>query len=250
MRYEDPNELIDYHVDALFALKAIRRESANELRQLIDDFNNHIRSLQSLELQIDNWDPMLIRVFVEKLDARTKEKWEKRVSELGEKPFRVCKPFWSSDTNFSLKLADRARPPHRRLINSARQDRTDPPSRCILMRAGAHSALRIIYYHSARALRALRLTVASRRCKSYASVLIAFSRDTPPRPAHAARAARAAQDITQCYTPSQASHHGPTERRKKPRPLQPIVPIQILLRTCPAWLLERFHRSMCFYLPR
>ena len=56
VRYEDPNELIDYYVDALFALRVIRRESANVLRELIDDFNN-IRSLKSLKLQVDNWDP-------------------------------------------------------------------------------------------------------------------------------------------------------------------------------------------------
>ena len=56
VRYEDPNELIDYYVDAPFALRVIRRESANVLRELIDDFNN-IRSLKSLKLQVDNWDP-------------------------------------------------------------------------------------------------------------------------------------------------------------------------------------------------
>ena len=81
--WEDTNELIDYHVDALFSLRAIRKESADEVRELMDDFNNHIRSLQSLEEPVNKWDPILIRIFVEKLDARTREEWEKRVSKLG-----------------------------------------------------------------------------------------------------------------------------------------------------------------------
>ena len=111
------------------------------------------------------------------------------------------------------------------------------------MRVSAHSALRIIYYHSARVLRNLRLTVAARPWRSYASVSIVFSRDIPPRLVHAARATRTVQDITHCYIPNQAADQEPTKQWKKPRPLQSIIPIQLFLRACHAWLLEHVFLS-------
>ena len=164
VRYEDPNELIDYYVNALFSLRAIRRESANKLRELIDDFDNHIRSLQSLEEPVDRWDTILIRLFVEKLDTRTKKEWEKRVSELGRrKTLSDLQAFLEQRYKY---LAKTGRPSQAALSTSNRfnaVDSTGPPSLCMLMRASAHSALRIIYYHSARVLRDFRLTVASRR---------------------------------------------------------------------------------------
>ena len=82
-RYQDTDGLIDYYVGALFSIRMIRKDSADELRELIDDFNNHLRSLKSLEEPVDRWDTLLVHILVEKLDARTREEWERRVSELG-----------------------------------------------------------------------------------------------------------------------------------------------------------------------
>ena len=93
-RYEVTNELIDYHVDALFSLSGIRKDSSDKLRQLIDDFNNHLRSLISLEEPVDRWDTILVQVLIGKLDTRTIEEWKKRVYGLDrEKPFPTCKRF-------------------------------------------------------------------------------------------------------------------------------------------------------------
>ena len=50
----------------------MRKESADELRELVDDFSNHIRALKSLEL-MDKWATLLIFIVVGKLDTRTKE---------------------------------------------------------------------------------------------------------------------------------------------------------------------------------
>ncbi|XP_076397934.1 uncharacterized protein LOC143266219 [Megachile rotundata] len=84
-RYEDSNELIDFHVGALFNLQSTTRDSPMSLRRLIDDFNNHLRSLVSLQEPVDKWDTLLVYLLSSKLDLRTRESWEKRVSELGSK---------------------------------------------------------------------------------------------------------------------------------------------------------------------
>lgn len=72
-RYEDTNELIDYHTGALFTLRTIRKESSDELRELVDDFSNHIQFLKSLDEPVNKWDTLLILIVVGKLDTRTKE---------------------------------------------------------------------------------------------------------------------------------------------------------------------------------
>ncbi|KZC06736.1 hypothetical protein WN55_07287 [Dufourea novaeangliae] len=84
-RYEDTNELIDYHVGSVFDLSPMVKDSPVSLRQLLNDFSNHLRSLKSLKEPVDLWDTLLVRLLSTKLDARTSEAWEKRVSELGER---------------------------------------------------------------------------------------------------------------------------------------------------------------------
>ncbi|KZC13182.1 hypothetical protein WN55_05515 [Dufourea novaeangliae] len=84
-RYEDTNELIDYHMESFFDLSPMVKDSPVSLRQLLDDFSNHLRSLQSLKEPVDSRDTLLVRLLSTKLDVRTSEAWEKRVSELGER---------------------------------------------------------------------------------------------------------------------------------------------------------------------
>ncbi|KOX67764.1 hypothetical protein WN51_08192 [Melipona quadrifasciata] len=80
-RYEDTNELVDYHLDALFDLKVIRQESPSELRKLLDDVNNHTQALTSLGQTVDQRNAWLIRLIVRKLDTQTKREWRRRVCE-------------------------------------------------------------------------------------------------------------------------------------------------------------------------
>ncbi|XP_043260414.1 uncharacterized protein LOC122401991 [Colletes gigas] len=84
-RYEDTNELIDFHVGALFDLPTLPKDSPASLRQLLDDFNNNLKSLTSLEEPVEKWDTILVHLLATKLDRKTSEAWDKRVAEIGRK---------------------------------------------------------------------------------------------------------------------------------------------------------------------
>ncbi|KOX81096.1 hypothetical protein WN51_10021 [Melipona quadrifasciata] len=80
-RYENTNELVDYHLDALFDFKAIRQESPTELRQLLDDLGNHTHTLASLGQAAGRSEAWLIRLTVRKLDAQTRREWRRHATE-------------------------------------------------------------------------------------------------------------------------------------------------------------------------
>ncbi|KOX70440.1 hypothetical protein WN51_05394, partial [Melipona quadrifasciata] len=80
-RYENTNELVDYHLDALFDFKGIRQESPTKLRQLLDDLGNHTHALGSLGQAAGSSEAWLIRLTVRKLDAQTRREWERRAAE-------------------------------------------------------------------------------------------------------------------------------------------------------------------------
>lgn len=62
--FNNSNVLIHNHIEPLFALESITKESCSK----IDDFSKHLRSLEQLEQVISNWDPLLIFLISSKLD--------------------------------------------------------------------------------------------------------------------------------------------------------------------------------------
>ncbi|XP_076163146.1 uncharacterized protein LOC143144526 [Ptiloglossa arizonensis] len=83
-RYED--ESIHYHVQGLFELPVLTRDSHSEFRQLIDTVSIHLLSLQSLGENIDSWDTMIIYLLESKLNATAKREWERALTHLTSKP--------------------------------------------------------------------------------------------------------------------------------------------------------------------
>lgn len=75
-RFENKRLLTYHHIQALFELNPIGKESAIQLRKLIDDTQKYLRALQSLGEPIDSWDSLIIHMVASRLDNVTGRKWE------------------------------------------------------------------------------------------------------------------------------------------------------------------------------
>ncbi|XP_046748847.1 uncharacterized protein LOC124412775 [Diprion similis] len=75
-RFENKRLLIHYHVQGLFEMATIPKESASQLRKLLDDTLKHLRALKTLGQPTEQWDSLIIHMMASKLDPVTRRKWE------------------------------------------------------------------------------------------------------------------------------------------------------------------------------
>ncbi|KAJ8941096.1 hypothetical protein NQ318_019101 [Aromia moschata] len=68
--------LVNNHVMGLFNVQPVDRESSVKIRNLIDSFTKHIRSLSQLKQPTEHWDTLLIFILTGKLDPVTAREWE------------------------------------------------------------------------------------------------------------------------------------------------------------------------------
>lgn len=78
-RYNNEKIIIKNHMQAIFELTTVSKESFVELRNLLDNILRHIGALTVLGEPTDKWDTPLIYLVVSKLDRETKKEWEKSV---------------------------------------------------------------------------------------------------------------------------------------------------------------------------
>lgn len=76
-RYDNEYQLVIAHVNAILNLKAATKDSAKDLRAIVDTINQQLRLLQRYNFQIDAWDPIVVVTILRKLDAETLKEWEK-----------------------------------------------------------------------------------------------------------------------------------------------------------------------------
>lgn len=81
-RYNNNRLLVHNHVKALFSAQSISKESAPQLRKLLDTILKNIRALKSLGEPTDSWDTLIIYIIVSKLDSSTEREWELHKSTL------------------------------------------------------------------------------------------------------------------------------------------------------------------------
>lgn len=76
-RYENKKLIIHNHLKAIFDHPSVIKESHSHLRSLFDNVTKHIRSLNSLGLNTDSWDCIIIYIMSSKLDNITRREWER-----------------------------------------------------------------------------------------------------------------------------------------------------------------------------
>ncbi|XP_011858303.1 PREDICTED: uncharacterized protein LOC105555871, partial [Vollenhovia emeryi] len=79
-RFENKRLMLHHHVHSLFDITSIPKESASQLRKLVDDILKHLRALKTLGQPTDQWDCLMIYLVSSKLDAATRRKWESSIT--------------------------------------------------------------------------------------------------------------------------------------------------------------------------
>ncbi|KAJ8969787.1 hypothetical protein NQ317_018783, partial [Molorchus minor] len=70
--------LVNNHLKSLFGLPTSTKESATSLRNLLDMVTKHLHALEKLKISVESWDPIIIYIMTEKLDAVTHRVWEEQ----------------------------------------------------------------------------------------------------------------------------------------------------------------------------
>ncbi|XP_049287140.1 uncharacterized protein LOC125765746 [Anopheles funestus] len=96
--YNDPNRLKAKHVEQLFEYTALKRESAAELRTLVEKFGINVKVLKQLGEPTEHWDTLLVFMLSRSLDPKTRRDWEEHISS-------DVKISFAELTNFILRRA-------------------------------------------------------------------------------------------------------------------------------------------------
>jgi len=75
-RFDDPRAIKKKHIQCLFTMPRIDKESAVAIRGLVDYVLKHLRVLKSMNLPTDSWDELVIHMIESKLDTTTLRAWE------------------------------------------------------------------------------------------------------------------------------------------------------------------------------
>ncbi|XP_055632633.1 uncharacterized protein LOC129773104 [Toxorhynchites rutilus septentrionalis] len=75
-RYSNKYILRKKHIQALFECPRVKKESAADLRVLLDCFERHIKVLQQLGEPVQHWSSMLVELMNSRLDGITLKAWE------------------------------------------------------------------------------------------------------------------------------------------------------------------------------
>lgn len=85
-RYDNNRLLVNNHVQALFNLEHIQKESCKSIRYLVDTTTKNIRALTTLKQPTQYWDTLIVFMMSSKLDKITLRHWEEHTNKLNESP--------------------------------------------------------------------------------------------------------------------------------------------------------------------
>ncbi|XP_062713843.1 uncharacterized protein LOC134290680 [Aedes albopictus] len=75
-RYENKKLLVKSHIDALFAVNPMKKESFEALNHVIGEFEKHLQMLTKLGENTQDWSTLLAHMLASKLDPTTQRLWE------------------------------------------------------------------------------------------------------------------------------------------------------------------------------
>ncbi|XP_049291458.1 uncharacterized protein LOC125768171 [Anopheles funestus] len=74
-------DIEELHVDALFDNAALKKESASDLRSMVENFEANVNALKQLGEPTSQWDTLLIHMLSHQLDATTLRSWKEYAAE-------------------------------------------------------------------------------------------------------------------------------------------------------------------------
>nr|CAH7755001.1 unnamed protein product [Callosobruchus chinensis] len=75
-RYNNDKMLVQSHIKNIFNIEPIHKESAKNIRNLLDTLNKNMRALAQLQLPTEHWDVPMVYLMSIKLDSVTAREWE------------------------------------------------------------------------------------------------------------------------------------------------------------------------------
>lgn len=81
-RYNDPRSLKKKHIQCLFTMPTVAKESAKAIRELIDHTSRHLRMLRVLGSPTNEWDELIMHMMETRFDARTLRAWEEEIERI------------------------------------------------------------------------------------------------------------------------------------------------------------------------
>lgn len=86
LRFDNQRVLVSSHLKTLFNQPSAQKESANQLRQLIDTSTNCLDGLKTLRVPTENWDPLVIHIITEKMASTSHSLWESTLTSNNDLP--------------------------------------------------------------------------------------------------------------------------------------------------------------------
>lgn len=75
-RFHNKRAIVNACLSTLFNQEKLRKSSAMKIRSLIDTTSEATQTIESLNIPIDEWDPIIVFMLQTKMDDETKKEWE------------------------------------------------------------------------------------------------------------------------------------------------------------------------------
>ncbi|XP_069361070.1 uncharacterized protein [Maniola hyperantus] len=85
-RYNNKQYLANNILRRFMSQKTLQNESSSAIRELSDNMNECLSALQNIEIDISNWDIIIIYIVSQKLDPESRKQWESKANESNELP--------------------------------------------------------------------------------------------------------------------------------------------------------------------
>ena len=75
-KFEVKKRLVNAHISAIYSLKPMAKNSANEIKKILSGINTPLAALKALDRTVQYWDDLLVFHILSLLDIKTREQWE------------------------------------------------------------------------------------------------------------------------------------------------------------------------------
>lgn len=75
-RYDNKRLMIHNHIKTMFNIPNLKPDSPWALRNSVDLLSRNLRSLETMEVKTESWDPLIIYLVSNKMDQDTISQWE------------------------------------------------------------------------------------------------------------------------------------------------------------------------------